>query len=189
MTVHSPYHGTWAASVRRMSDDLRRLREKLCRELSQSERSATVHPRREAKRLGDVPPAHAFLAIAEHAESVARRLSALIRRRQPVGARVGAVVGEMLSQLRHALFDRMIDRERSYRGTLLGLHHGMDLTRLLRDVALRLGDVALVRLCDELLVERLSLIEHAEQALAWFAEHPDVALGAGTRRLLQPGPT
>ncbi len=164
-----------------MDNDLRRLREKLCRELAQSEHSAIVHPRREAKRLGDVPPAHAFLAIADHAERSRARLCELIGDAQGVGLKVAKAVGELFSVLRHAVFDRTIDVERSYRGTLLGVRHGIDTTRLLREVALLQGDAALVRYCDELLVERCGLLEQAEQALAYFAEHPALALASGAR--------
>ena len=42
----------------------------LLAELFQSERSAVKHPRREADRLGDVPPAQALRAASEHAERV-----------------------------------------------------------------------------------------------------------------------
>lgn len=168
--------------------DLQRLREKLCRELSQSERDASLHTTREAGRLGDVPPAQALLAIAAHARSLRAAFDALITTDQPVGVRLGRTVGHVFSALRHFLFDRMIDTERSYRGTLLGLRHGVDITRLLREVALREGDAKLVRFCDELLVERQGLLEHAEQALAWFADEPTLALKSGARIVLEPGP-
>jgi hypothetical protein len=154
---------------------LDKLAAKLCRELAQSEHSALVHPRREAKRLGDVLPAHALLAIAEHAEHTRPRLEAILKKRG-VGHGVGQSVGSAFSAMRHALFDRMIDKERSYRGTLLGFHHGIDILRLLREVALRREDTLLVKFCDELLIERLALIERAEQALAFFADEPALAL-------------
>lgn len=168
--------------------DLQRLREKLCRELSQSERDASLHTTREARRLGDVPPAHAFLAIAQHAETLRPAFDALITTDQPVGVRVGRTVGQVFSALRHILFDRMIDTERSFRGTLLGLRHGIDCTRLLREVALRQGDAQLVHFCDALLVDRLCLIEHAEQMLGWFADEPTAALKSGARLALEPTP-
>jgi hypothetical protein len=150
--------------------DLHELRTKLCRELAQSEHDAQLHPRREARRLGDIPPAHALVAIAEHADEVRPRLEALLVKRAPKGRHLGRAVGKAFSGIRHAIVDRLISNERSYRATLLGLRHGVDCARLLREVALCDGDYHLVRFCDELLLDRLALIERAEQALAYFAE-------------------
>jgi hypothetical protein len=166
--------------------DLHKLCTKLCRELAQSEHSAVVHPQREAKRLGDVSPAHALLAIAEHAKELRPRFEALMVKRQPKGMKIGRAFGEMFSTIRQAIADRVIDAERSYRGTLLGLRHGIDVARLLREVALREHDTHLMRFCDEFLIERLALIEGAEQALAWFAEQPSRAIRSGMRLALQP---
>lgn len=165
--------------------DLEKLYNKLCRELAQSEQSAMVHPRREAKRLGDIAPAHALRAIAAHAEEMRPRFENLMAKRS-VGIAGGRAFGRAFSAIRHALADRLIDCERSYRGTLLGVRHGIDVTRLLREVALRAHDTHLVKFCDELMVGRLSLVENAEQALAWFAEQPDKAIRSGTRLALEP---
>lgn len=154
--------------------DLHELRATLCGELAQSELDAQLHPRREARRLGDIPPAHALLAIAEHARELQPRFDALMVKRQPKPPHLGRAFGKMFSALRHAIVDRLIADERSYRATLLGLRHGVDCTRLLREVALCEGDYHLVRFCDELLVERLALIERAEQTLAYFAERASV---------------
>jgi hypothetical protein len=166
--------------------DLHKLCTKLCRELAQSEHSAVVHPQREAKRLGDISPAHALLAIVEHAKSLRPRFDALMAKRQRKGIEIGRAFGQVFSILRHVIGDRVIDAERSYRGTLLGLRHGTDVARLLREVALREHDTNLVRFCDEFLLERLALIEGAEQALAWFAEQPSRAIRSGMRLALQP---
>jgi hypothetical protein len=168
--------------------DLEKLYNKLCRELAQSEQSATVHPRREPKRLGDTPPARALLAIAAHAAAQRPRFESLMAKRQPKGMKIGRAFGRAFSVIRQAIADRLIDAERSYRGTLLGCHHGIDVTRLLREVALRAHDTHLVRFCDEMLVERLGLVEEAEQALAWFAEQPSQAIRSGARLALQPAP-
>jgi len=177
--------GTRAAKQDGMHD-LHKLCRKLCRELAQSEQSAIVHPRREAKRLGDISPAHALLAIAAHAEELRPRFEALMVKRQPGGMKVGRAFGRAFSAIRHAIADRVIDVERSYRGTLLGLRHGIDVTRLLREVALREHDTHLMRFCDEFLLDRLALIEGAEQALAWFAEQPARAIQSGMRLALEP---
>ena len=166
--------------------DLHKLCTKLLRELAQSEHSATVHTRREARRLGDIEPAHALLAIATHAEELRPRFEALLAKRKVKGKSIGRAVGELFSVIRHAVADRMIDAERSYRGTLLGVRHGIDATRLLREVAVREQDANLIRFCDELLLERVALIERAEQALSWFAEQPTRAIRSGLRLALQP---
>lgn len=145
-----------------------------------------VHPRREARRLGDISPAHALLAISAHAEALRPQFEALMHKRQPAGLEIGRMVGQLFSTLRHLIADRVIDVERSYRGTLLGLRHGIDIVRLLREVALREHDTHLVRFCDEFLLDRLALIEGAEQALAWFAEQPTKAIRSGMRLALEP---
>lgn len=161
-------------------DELVKLRAKLCRELAQSEYSADVHTRREARRLGDVPPAAALLALGQHAREQRPRFDTIARRRQPRrGIQIARAVGEMFSTLRNLVFDRMVDTERSYRGTLLGFRHGVDVTRLLREVAIRLGDDRLRQFCDEWLEQRLSLVHSAEKQLAWFADVPHRALKSG----------
>lgn len=163
---------------------LLRLRRKLCRELAQSERDARLHTRREARRLGEVPPALALRAIAAHAEGVRPRFEALVGRDQPFGTLLGYTVAAMFSGARHLLLDRVIDRERSYRATLLGLYHGVDVARLLRDVCARGGDVYLARFCDELVAERGVLLEQAQHALGWYADAPKQALRWGVRGAL-----
>jgi hypothetical protein len=165
--------------------DLEKLRAKLCRELAQSEHSADVHTRREGRRLGDVPPARALLALGEHARQQRPRFDALACRRQPQrGLQIARAVGEMFSTLRNLLFDRMLDTERSYRGTLLGFRHGVDVTRLLREVALRIGDDRLLQFCDEWLEQRIRLLHEAERQLAWFADVPTRAIKSGLRASL-----
>ena len=171
-----------------MSDPRVRLRDKVCRELAQAEHDARLHTRREAKRLGDCPPARALLAIAEHADDVELALVKLTKHRQSIGLRLARIVAKVFSGMRHLVIDRLIDRERSYRATLLGLKHGMDTLRLLREVVTITGDVALLKFCDLVMVERLCLLEDAEQALVWFAEQPEVALGSGAWRALPAGP-
>ncbi|MEO8844503.1 MAG: hypothetical protein ABI591_21120 [Kofleriaceae bacterium] len=169
-----------------MSDPRIRLRDKLCREIAQAEHDARIHARREAGRLGDVAPGRALLAIAEHAAEIEPVLAKLTH--QPLGRHLSRAVADVVSAARHFLFDRLLDSARSYRVTLLGLKHGVDATRLLREVVTLTGDVALLKFCDLVLVERLCLIEDAEQALAWFAEHSELALQSGGRRLTLPAP-
>jgi hypothetical protein len=168
-------------------DDLEKLRGKLCRELAQSERSADVHTRREARRLGDAAPARALLALGSHAREERPRFDALTRNRQAdTGLQFARAVGQAFSTLRHFLFDRLIDTERSYRGTLLGFRHGLDTARLLREVSARLGDVHMVGFIDEWMPRRLELVHDAERALAWFAETPKHAVQSGMRTAIEP---
>jgi hypothetical protein len=167
---------------------LRKLYCKLCRELAQSERSAVVHTRREAQRLGDSPPARALRALGAHATATRPRFDSLVTGRQPVGAVAGRAFGQLFSALRHYLFDRLVDVERSYRGTLLGFHHGLAVARLLRDVAERLDEPEMVAFCDEWLGERKPLLEAAERELHWFAEQPRKAIRSGLRIAFEPTP-
>lgn len=170
-----------------MSNELRQLREKLCRELAQSEHDAVTHTLREAARLGPRAPADRLCAIAAHAEHLRPRMDALMVPAQPLGIRVGRLVGEVFSGLRHYVVDRLISTERSYRATLLGLRHGIDAAWLLRDVARRTDHVRLFRFCDDLIAEREVLLREAERALVWFAEHPRVALASGAQIALGAG--
>jgi hypothetical protein len=170
-----------------MSIELRRLREKLCRELAQSEHDAVIHTTREAARLGTNAPAAQLRAIAAHAEHLRPRLDALMIPAQPIGIRIGRLVAEVFSGLRHFLFDRTLSAERSYRATLLGLRHGIDTAWLLRDVARRSEQIRLFRFCDDLISEREVLVREAERALVWFADHPAVAMASGARIALGSG--
>jgi hypothetical protein len=119
-------------------------------------------------------------AIAEHCGALRPRFEWLLRPDHTLGLGLGRALGQVVSALRHALFGRLIDTERSFRTTLLGLRHGVDVARLLREVALRTGEIHLLRYCDELLAERTRLLAHAEQALGWFAEQPAIALSSGS---------
>lgn len=163
-------------------DDLHRLRAKLCRELAQSENSADVHTRKEARRLGDAVPAQRLLALGEHARAESMLLDTVLGTKQPErNLRFARGFGGAFSTLRSLIFDRVIDVERSYRGTLLGFRHGLDTARLLREVAIRLGDANLVQFIDAWMPRRLELLHAAEDALGWFADSPSRALQSGLR--------
>ncbi|MBA2539812.1 MAG: hypothetical protein H0V17_09275 [Deltaproteobacteria bacterium] len=181
--------GTLAAIDPDMDDHLSRLLRKLSRELAQSEQDAMLHTVREASRLGEVPPAAALRAIAAHAEHLRPRLDALLVPQQPLGVRIGRLVGRLFSDARHYFVDRVLSAERSYRATLLGLLHGVDTARLLREVAHRSEEIRLFRLCDDLIAQREPLIREAERALAWFAVHPDTAMMTGARLALESAPS
>src|SRR5688500_7791064 len=148
-----------------------RLLPSLVTELFQTERSAYRHPIREAKRLGDVPPAIALRAVAAHANEVLDELPELARARGVAVAGVGVVVGETFSNVRHFFADRFLDRERSYRGTLLGMRHGIDLVRLLRAAAEDEADAELVSWCERWSSVRERLVAGVERELEWFGHH------------------
>jgi hypothetical protein len=167
---------------------LRKLYNKLCRELAQSERSAVVHTRRESRRLGDSPPARALRALGAHALATHSRFHELVERPLPIGTMVGRRMGELFSTLRQYLFDRLIDVERSYRGTLLGFHHGLGTARLLREVAERLDEARMTVFLDDWIRERASLVEAAERELHYFAEAPRKAIRSGLRDAFEPAP-
>ena len=159
----------------------RELLESLFHELFQTETSATQHPVREARRLGAVPPAHALTCVAEHAARMKAELSELARACELPDSRAGRGIGSMFSRVRHLVLDRFVDAERSYRGTLLGLRHGVDLVRLVREVADREGLDPLVEWCDDWLCARIPLVEAVAEQLAWFADRPAHALHHGAR--------
>ena len=152
-----------------------RLLPSLMTELFQTERSAYRHPIREAKRLGDVPPAIALRAVAAHANEVLDELPELARARGLTLAKLGTVIGETFSDVRHFFADRLIDRERSYRGTLLGMRHGIDLVKLLRAAAEDEADAALVAWCERWLGTRERLVAGVERELDWFGHHQTFA--------------
>lgn len=153
----------------------RELLSKLFRELFQAERSASRHPRREAERLRDPRVAEPLVAAASHAERALGEISELAARHDLPVSRWGALIGSSLSLLRTAVVDRMVDQERSYRATLLGLRHGVDLVQLIRRTADAIGMVEIGGYCTRWLEEREALVERATTALSWFAEHPDLA--------------
>lgn len=162
------------------------------RELFQSEESATDHPIREAERLGETPPAEALRAVAAHARRTLAELPPLVRNHDLPNSHGGRRVGAAFSMLRDRFADLMLNVERSYRGTLLGIRHGVDLVLLIQSVARKDGDVSLANWCDRWLERRRPLVEAAAQELAWFAANParareparDNPLGAGLQALV-----
>lgn len=157
----------------------------LARELFQTETSAARHSLREAKRLGDTPPAAALRAVAEHAEAVLRELPALARRNDMPISEGGRAAGRLFSEVRERIGDRLIDGERSYRGTLLGCRHGIDVVRMLQHIAQSLGRVELDAFCAAWLNTRTVLVQRVEDELCWFVAHPEAALRSA--RPLVPG--
>jgi hypothetical protein len=151
----------------------------LSRELFQTETSAARHCRREADRLGESGPAVALRAVADHADAVLRELPALAERNGMPISTGGKLTGALFSQLRDKMFDMLIDSDRSYRGTLLGCRHGLDVVRMLQHVSTEMAKVDLDDFCAAWLNTRTVLVQNVEHELAWFAKNPQEALKMG----------
>jgi hypothetical protein len=148
----------------------------LTRELFQTEVSASSHCRREAKRLGAAPPARVLREAAGHAEQVLAALPALAERHDlPVSAG-GMAIGKLFSVAREHVADHFIEAERSYRGTLLGMRHGVDVVQMVRHVSTKLHDDELVAFCTAWLSVRVPIVSRVEEELSWFAEHAGRAM-------------
>lgn len=159
-----------------------RLLETLFHELFQTETSAKWHPQREARRLGEVPPARALRAVSEHATVVLQELPELARKYDLPVSGLGKTAGFLLSTMRQWVLDRLIEPERSYRGTLGGMRHGVDLVELISQVAQAQNRRELAQWCARWLSERRPLVEAVAAELAWFAQSPESAVGKhGTR--------
>jgi hypothetical protein len=148
--------------------------ESLLRELHQTERSCATHCRREAERFPGERPAYAMIHLAEHAEAVLNRMTPLGK--GGFGQKVAEGVGSFLSIFREAVLDRVVREERSYRGTLLGVRHGIDLVVLMRNAAISEKSDLLLEFADNWLDKRTVLWEEAVAALAWFDENPEKAM-------------
>jgi hypothetical protein len=151
------------------------LQASLVRELFQTERSAEMHGTRDARRLGDSPPSRALLAASAHATEVLKELPALMKRENLPVSHGGRAIGSALSALRQFFADRLLTGERSYRFTLLGFRHGVDVVKSMRRVADASGRVEIGGFCTHWLEEREPLVHDIEQAIGWFVTHPDVA--------------
>jgi hypothetical protein len=144
-----------------------RLLEKLVRELIRSEAQTIEHAPREARRLGECPPVHALREVSTHALAMRSRLGHALLVHGALPGRNGLT--GTLTTLRYFVADRAYDAERAYRAVLLDLRHGLDVVRVLREVA-RLEELfALIRWCDDWLASRRTLVARVEAQLAWFA--------------------
>jgi hypothetical protein len=149
----------------------------LTHEIFQTERSASRQPRVEAQRLGDAPPARAMLAVAEHADEALATLQPLIEGYELLPHdQPGMAIGASFSTMRAGLADFFVDLERNYRGTLLGMRHGVDVVRLYRDVVGQKAEwQPIFAFCNKWLERRVPLVEACAEQLSWFALHPEVA--------------
>jgi hypothetical protein len=165
------------------SNPTRELLHRLARELFQTETSAVWHCAREAERLTHAEPAAPLRELARHADEVLQRLPDLARSEGLPTSRGGNIVGAAFSQLRDKMADKVLDRERSYRGTILGVRHGVDVVRLLGAVAHSSGRPKLELFCKNWLEARLPLVHQIEEGLLWFGEHPERAVERATALL------
>jgi len=161
---------TKRASMLHPLPERRRLLEKLAREIARHEAQAIDHPLREARRIGDAPPVAALRDVADHAERMRARFEHVLDGHAITAVRNGAT----LSTLRHIVVDRVLDAERSYRTALLDLSHGVDVVRLLRDLARMDIAFGVIRWCDDWLAVRKRLVASVEAQLGWFASEADV---------------
>jgi hypothetical protein len=116
-----------------------------------------------------------MLAVVEHATRVVRALPELASAEGLPPSRGGSLAGQLFSGVRDKLTDPWLRSERSYRGTLLGMRHGVDVVSALQHSARRLGYTQVVTFCDAWLRTRKQLVEDVEQQLEWFAEQPEQA--------------
>ena len=151
-----------------LQSERRRLLEKLLRELIRSEDQVMEHAPREAKRIGETPPVTALRDVAVHAVAMQPRFSYLLDGHALTTGRGG--ITATLSTLRHLVTDRIHDAERAYRAALLDLRHGLDVVRVLREVAHLEELFALIRWCDDWLPARRTLVARVEAQLDWFAD-------------------
>jgi len=146
-------------------------------ELVQTERSAEVHPKREAERYPGTPPAIAMLRVAAHAAAMRPQLVVLAETYGlESGESTGTTLGEALSKMRELFIDKLVQTERSYRATLVGMRHGLDIVSLIRSVAYTSGAVELAQWCDGWLEQRPALVSEVEVAMHWFASNPETAI-------------
>jgi len=161
--------------------DVETLLRTLMQEFFQTETSAVQHCRREALRYGVAPPAAALVAVADHAEEVLKQLPELAKKAHLPVSKFGMATGAFFSEMRDKVVDWLIQSERSYRATLLGIRHGVDLVTSLRAVAQVEGNSALADFCDGWLNKRRPSMQHVQDELTWFAHHPELAVRSGKR--------
>lgn len=148
--------------------DRRRLLDKLLRELVRSEAHAVEHAPREARRIGEAPPVQALRDVAAHALAMRPRFEQTLEGHSLAAPRGG--IGATLASLRQLVTERIHDSERAYRSALLDLRHGVDVVRVVREIA-RLEELfALIRWCDDWLATRRTLVARVEAQLGWFAD-------------------
>ena len=173
-------------------DETRRLLQKLIREAARAEAQALEHPVREAKRIGPMPPIEALQGVADHVTLMQPRFAMILAGHDlgPQHPRGG--IAATLASLRHLVVDRVVDAERAYRTALLDLRHGVEVVKLLREVARGEMLFGLIRWCDDWLGARRTLVARVEAQLGWFAEHeaiePELASTGDLENDFEPAP-
>ena len=155
------------------SDDLIR---SLRRKLFQAETSTLAQCRLEAKRLDGTEPASALRHVSDHVESVLQELTEFAPEHGGPASVVGVALGQIFSATCEFLADRLIPRESSYRGVLIGIRDGLDLVRLMIHCAERQENGQLANWCGVWLQTRSELAAELERGLVWFANHPDFSM-------------
>ena len=117
-----------------------------------------------------------MLRIAEHGAESLRTLKELAKARGLERQTKGSILGHLLSDIRTFGTDLFLTPDKTYRGTLMGIHHGIGAMLLLEDVAIERGDQELADFCSSWVMRRRELTVAAEDALAWFAQNPAAAL-------------
>jgi hypothetical protein len=100
----------------------------------------------------------------------------LAKDRGMVAVEGGKSVGSAFSVLRDSVGDLLLSHEKSYRGTILGMRHGIDLVELIQYMAAEQGDPVLAAWCALWLEQRRALVEATARELAWFAMNLDRAV-------------
>lgn len=154
----------------------RKLLRNLTREVFQTEVSASRHCRREARRNPGSPPAQALLAVAEHADKALETFSQQARTANLPASTMGGLLGATFSELRERVADHLLDAERSYRATLLGVRHGIDVIKMFGLTAALARHDALAQWAEEWLATRTTLASELERQIEWFAVHAERAL-------------
>lgn len=149
-------------------------------EAFQAEEATISHCGREAERLGSVSAGTAMRAVVEHARRTLPVLRGVADARGQKSAYAGTAVGRTLSNVRDLATDIALSQEKSYRGTLIGIQHGLATFMLLEDAAVARSEQQLADFCAEWLAERSKLTADVERDMAWFAQNPEVALSRAT---------
>ena len=145
-------------------------------EVFQTEVSASRHCRREAGRNPGTPPAQALLAVSEHADRSLARLREQVRAAGLPVSVGGGLLGATFSELRERIADRLMDGDRSYRATLLGVRHGVDVVKMFGLTAALARKNELAEWAEDWLATRTELAHELERQLEWFALHTERAL-------------
>ena len=140
----------------------------LAPELFQTETLAARHCRREAQRVADTPLAAALLAVAAHAEVARRELYEIAWTRKFPHGSLRSLLGNLFGEAGQRLADRLIARQRSYRGTLLGMRHGVDVVHMLELTAREAGRGPLASWAERWLRRREPLVRGVERELAGY---------------------